>query len=88
MRKERPLENTAKFFTDLNQLLSLYKLNVYPLTCQQIAKAVNLRKKHNLTFYDSHHVASATLYDSKIISIDNTYDSVIDLKMINPYSLE
>lgn len=82
------LEDIAKFFTDLSQLLSLYKLNVYPLTCEQIAKAANLRKKYNLTFYDSHHVASAMLYDSKIISTDNTYDSVIGLKRINPYSMK
>lgn len=77
-------EDIAKFFTDLSQLLSLYKLSVFPLTCQQIAKAANLRKKYNLTFYDSHHAASAILYDSKIISTDNTYDSVIGLKRINP----
>ncbi len=81
------LEDIAKFFTDLNQLLSLYKLSVFPLTCEQIAKAANLRKKYNLTFYDSHHAASAMLYDSKIISTDNTYNSVIGLKRINPYTL-
>lgn len=82
------LEDIAKFFTDLSQLLSLYKLSVFPLTCEQIAKAANLRKKYNLTFYDSHHAASAMLYDSKIISTDNTYDSLIGLKRINPYSMK
>ncbi|MDH5266090.1 MAG: PIN domain-containing protein [Candidatus Bathyarchaeota archaeon] len=87
-KRKATLEDIAKFFTDLSQLLSLYKLSVYPLTCQQIAKAANLRKKHNLTFYDSHHAASAMLYDSKIISTDNTYDSVIGLKRLNPYSIK
>ena len=82
------LEDIAKFFTDLSRLLSLYDLNIFPLTCEQIAKAANLRKKYNLTFYDSHHAASAMLYDSKIISTDNTYDSVVDLKRINPYSIK
>ena len=82
------LEDIAKFFTDLSQLLSLYKLSTFPLTCEQIAKAANLRKKYNLTFYDSHHAASAILYDSRIISTDNTYDSVIGLKRINPYSVK
>ncbi len=82
------LEDIAKFFTDLSQLLSLYKLSIFPLTCEQIAKAANLRKKYNLTFYDSHHAASAILYDSRIISTDNTYDSVIGLKRINPYSVK
>ena len=87
-KRKATLEDIAKFFTDLSQLLSLYKLDIYPLTCQQIAKAANLRKKHNLTFYDSHHAASAMLYDSKIISTDNTYDSVIGLKRLNPYSIK
>jgi len=82
------LEDIAKFFTDLSRLLSLYDLNIFPLTCEQIAEAANLRKKHNLTFYDSHHAASAMLYDSKIISTDNTYDSVVGLKRIDPYSIK
>lgn len=85
-KRRATLEDIAKFFTDLSQLLSLYKLSVFSLTCQQIAKAADLRKKYNLTFYDSHHAASAMLYDSKIISTHNTYDSVTGLKRINPYS--
>ena len=82
------LEGVARFFTDLSQLLSLYKLSVLPLTCEQTAKAANLRKRYTLTFYDSHHAASAMLHDSKIISTDKTYDSITGLKRINPYSLE
>lgn len=86
-RKATP-EDIAKFFTDLSQLLALYNLSVFPLTCEQIAKAANIRKKHDLTFYDSHHAASAMLYDSKIISTDNTYDSVTGLNRIDPYSMK
>lgn len=82
------LEDIAKFFTDLGRLLSLYNLSVFPLTCEQIAKAANLRKKYNLTFHDSHHAASAILYDSEIISTDNTYDSVLVLKRVDPYSMK
>lgn len=78
----------AKFFTDLSRLLSLYNMEIFPLTCIQIAKAADLRDKHKLTFYDSHHASSAMLYDSKIISTDNTYDGIEDLTRIDPYILK
>jgi len=74
----------AKFFTDLSRLLSLYNMEIFPLTCTQIAKAADLRDKHKLTFYDSHHASSAMLYDSKIMSTDNTYDNIEDLTRIDP----
>jgi len=86
--RKATLEDIARFFTDLSRLLSLYNLSVFSLTCEQIAEAANLRKKYNLTFYDSHHAASAMLWDSKIISTDSIYDSVIGLKRINPYSMK
>jgi predicted nucleic acid-binding protein len=82
------LKDIAKFFTDLNRLLSLYHIEVFPLTCAQIAKAAGLRAKHELSFYDSHHASSALLYDSKIISTDTTYDSIEDLTRIDPYVLK
>jgi len=85
-RKATP-RDIAKFFTDLNRLLSLYHMEILPLTCVQIAKAANLRDKHKLSFYDSHHASSAMLYDSKIISTDTTYDNIEDLTRIDPYIL-
>ncbi len=81
-------EDIAKFFTELNRLLFLYDITILPLTCEQIAKAAHLRKKYNLSFYTSHHAASAILHDSEIISTDNTYDSIVDLKRIDPYSIK
>ncbi|MFQ6085084.1 MAG: type II toxin-antitoxin system VapC family toxin [Candidatus Bathyarchaeia archaeon] len=78
----------AKFFTDLNRLLSLYRMEILPLTCPQIAKAADLRGKHKLSFYDSHHASTALLYDSKIISTDTTYDNIKDLTRIDPYILK
>ena len=86
--RKATLEDITKFFTDLSRLLALYDLNIFPLTCEQVAKAANLRKKYNLTLYDSHHAASAMLYDSKIISTDNTYDSIVGLERIDPYSIK
>ena len=83
-RKATP-RDIAKFFADLNRLLSLYNIGILPLTCAQIAKAADLRDKHRLSFYDSHHASSAMLYDSKIISTDTTYDSVKGLTRIDPY---
>jgi predicted nucleic acid-binding protein len=76
----------AGFFSHLNELLSMYKIDVIPLTCDQISNAANLRSMHNLSFYDSHHAASAILYDSEIISTDKTYDHVSRLNRIDPYT--
>jgi len=81
------LEDIAEFFTDLGRLLSLYRLAIFPLTCEGIAKAANLRGEHDLTFYDSHHAASAMLYDSKIISTDRAYDPIPGLERIDPYAI-
>lgn len=80
-------DDIAEFFTDLGLLLSLYKIAVLPLTCEQIAEAANLRRNHYITFYDSHHAASAILYDSKIISTDGTYDSIPGLERVDPYAI-
>ena len=60
---------------------------VFPLTCEQIARAAELRREHGLTLYDSHHAASAILYDSRIISTDSAYDSIPGLERIDPYTL-
>jgi len=81
------LEDIYKFFADLSRILSMYNLGVLPLTCEQIARAAELRREFNLTFYDSHHAASAMLYDSKIISTDERYDSVVGLRRLDPYSM-
>lgn len=86
--RKATLEDIAKLFKDLGQLLSLYNINTQPLTCEQIAKAADLRSSYNLTFYDSHHAASALLYDSKIISTDEGYEHIKDLTRINPYTIK
>lgn len=83
--RKATLGDIAKFFTDLNRLLSLYHMEILPLTCAEIVKAADLRAKHELSFYDSHHASSAMLYDSKIISTDTTYDKIEDLTRIDPY---
>ncbi len=87
-RRRADLENIAKFFDDLGRLLHLYDIGIFPLTCEQTVKAAHLRRKYNLTFYDSHHAASAMLYDSKIISTDDAYDVVLGLTRIDPYSIK
>lgn len=86
--RKATLEDIAKFFRDLSQLLSLYNINICPLTCEQIAKAADLRSSYNLTFYDSHHASSALLYDSKITSTDERYDHIKDLIRIDPYTIK
>jgi len=80
-------EDIAEFFNHLNELFSIYRMGILPLTCAQIAKAANLRTTHKISFYDSHHASSALLHDSKIISTDTTYDHIENLTRIDPYTL-
>ena len=75
------------------ELGSIYSF-LYPASGGNVAELIAFGARANetdkvyLTFYNSHHAASAMLYDSKIISTDNIYESVKGLRRINPYSLE
>ncbi len=80
-------KDTILFFKKINDLLKVYSIKLLPLTCNQIIKATELRKKHKeLTFYDSHHAAAAILHDKKIISTDKVYDKIKGLQRIDPYN--
>ncbi len=86
-RKQATNGQIATFFRELDRLLTLYGADAFPLTCEEISKAAQLREDHDLTFYDSHHASAALLFDSKIISIDKAYDGVKRLRRIDPYKI-
>lgn len=87
-RRKAALRDMVEFFTDLSRLLSIYNIEIFPLSCEQIARAADLRERYKLTFYDSHHASSAMLYDSEIISNDTAYDGIKDLTRIDPYTMK
>lgn len=84
--RKADLDDIVGFFEDLGRLLTLYRLDVLALTCEEIIEAAKLRRDYGLSFYDSHHAAAALLFDSEIISMDGAYDAVAKLKRTDPYS--
>ena len=47
-----------------------------PLTLEVQIRASVLREKHDLSFFDSLHDATALLFDGVIVSLDGAYKSV------------
>lgn len=77
----------AEFFAEVKLTLAAYRLKLFPLTADQIVIASELRDKFGLSFYDSHHAASAMLLDSKIVSNDKAYDLIPQLTRIAPQEI-
>ena len=72
---------------DLEDLSSVRSLGEQPLTAETLILASELRERHGLTYFDSLHCASAALYDGRIISVDEAYDSVPEVSRVDPRGL-
>ena len=53
-------------------------------TPETILTAITLRQEHSLTFFDSHHAATALQTDQQIISTDQAYSHIPGLTHIDP----
>jgi len=73
--------------TDLESFRSLRNLAEIPLTSRIISEAIRLRRKYELTYFDSLHAASALMYDKIMISVDPAYRNVPNLRVIDPLRL-
>lgn len=72
---------------DLEAFSRLEGLRILPLTHEMLLKAIELRIRHRLTYFDSLHAATALLYDAAIISTDKAYGSVEGLITLDPREL-
>lgn len=72
----------------LSALAALPNTRYVALTPDIAVASVYLRQTYGLTFFDSHHAASALSLDGKIISFDRAYDRVAGLKRIDPQTLD
>ncbi len=63
------------------QVLLIKNLGEIPLTSEIIIKALELKRKYNITYFDSLHAASALSHDKAIISNRKISSG---LKAINP----
>ena len=76
-----------KLLEDLAAMVVLPNVKYVPLTPDIAVASVYLRKTLGLTFFDSHHAATALSSDGKIISFDQVYERVPGLTRINPETL-
>lgn len=77
----------AEIRGDLRAFAMIRNLGEQPLTTEAVTLASELRERHGLTYFDSLHCASAILFDGKIISVDEAYDTVPSVSRIDPRSL-
>jgi len=70
--------------SDIDAFRRLKNLGEIPTTSEIITKAIRLRRKHHITYFDSLHAASALSHDKTIISTDKVYKEIPELKAISP----
>ena len=78
---------TPDFYQALNDVLEYYKISVLAPRSSHFIEAWNLRKKYNLTFFDSLHAATALEEKETLVSYDKMYSKVKELNYRHPSSL-
>lgn len=71
-----------EFETDIIELQRINNIDWVNLDVSSSLTAIHLRKKYNLSFFDSLHVGIAINLDKQIISQDKTYDDIAGLRRI------
>jgi len=71
-----------EFELDLVELQRIKNIEWALLDAISSLTAIHLRKKYNLSFFDSLHVGIAITLDKQIISQDKEYDKIIGLQRI------
>ncbi|OLS25475.1 MAG: hypothetical protein HeimC3_14640 [Candidatus Heimdallarchaeota archaeon LC_3] len=56
-------------------------LNVVPLTPEMVLLAIELQEEYQLSFFDSHHVATALMDDGILIGTDVSFEDIEGLTM-------
>lgn len=69
------------------KLKGLKNLKILPLTLEAEEKAVEVRKKYELSIFDSIHAAICLIRKEKIVSTDPVFDKVDNLERIDPRNL-
>ena len=72
---------------DIEAFRLIPNLGEVPLTSEVLVKASELRETYSLTYFDSLHCATAILSDGQIISSDNAYEAVPEVRRVDPLSL-
>ena len=71
----------------VGNLITVPNMTTVPLTPETILLAIKLREDYGLSFFDSHHAASALQGDGKIIGTDQAFKRVKALEVIDPHEI-
>ncbi|MFX1284772.1 MAG: type II toxin-antitoxin system VapC family toxin [Promethearchaeota archaeon] len=69
-------------------LVAIPNITSLALTPKTILLSITLREEYNLSFFDSHHAATALENDGKIISTDQQFTKVSNLELIDPINYQ
>jgi len=76
--------SSKDIYNDLQAFKYIKNLGEIPLSIKIILKAIELRNKYNISYFDSLHAATAIEYDKVIISTDHIYREIKELKWVDP----
>ena len=77
----------AEFMSEICEALRFYEITIQPIECGLFSRAAEIREKHALSYYDSHHASAALYHDGSIVSTDRQYDRVRGLRRMDPSKL-
>jgi len=81
------VKDYSKFFFSLHKLIKFYEIKIVEPKFSHVSKAYELRALYNLSFFDSLHATVAVLEKVPLVSYDNVYRKVSEVKYIHPLDL-
>ena len=75
------------FYDVLDKVIAFYNISILPQKVKHLSKAYILRRKYNLSYFDSLHAATAIEENDVLISFDKNYANIKELKYMNPRKL-
>jgi len=70
--------------THVANLITIPNITSIGLTPKTVLLSIKLREDYDLSFFDSHHAATALENDGKIISTDQQFKKVPNLELVDP----
>ena len=68
----------------MEKAFSYYDIEVVKPSLKHLMKEWELREKYNLTYFDSLHASTAVVENETLISYDNKYSDIKELKYLRP----
>ena len=80
-------KEAEKWFRKLCLSFRQHNSGVEDISCSDFVESALMRSKYGLSFFDSHFAVYAKRKNETILSTDEMYDLVKEIKRIDPYEL-